>query len=120
LSIERVLAEEPIALNGAAMAERADYLRPQVTGQDAQSRRTKKDADVHSDMDENPDEVEARKTFLSIAQQTKSRGFLAFRRRHSPHNVLPRCHALSLSSTLTVIRILRSKGNAVLNTYIGS
>jgi hypothetical protein len=63
LSIEQVLAEEAIALNGAATAERADDLRPRVTGQDARSRRTKKDADVRRDMDENPDEVVARKTF---------------------------------------------------------
>lgn len=113
-----MLAEEAIALNGAAAAERVDDLRSQVTGQDAQSWRTKKDADVRSDMDENPDEVEGPKGILSIAQQAQSRGSLAFRRRHSQHNVLPRCDALSLSSTLTVIRILRSKGNAVLNTYI--
>ena len=63
LSIEEVLAAEAIALNGAATAERAGDLRPQATEQDAQSRRMKKDADVRSGADENPDEVETRKAF---------------------------------------------------------
>jgi hypothetical protein len=63
LSIEQVLAEEAIALNGAATAERTDDLRPQATEQDAQSRRMKKDADIRSGKDENPDEVETRKAF---------------------------------------------------------
>jgi putative tryptophan/tyrosine transport system substrate-binding protein len=44
------------------------------------------------------------KGILSIGQQAQSRASLALRRRHAQHNILPRCHALSLSSTLTVIR----------------
>jgi hypothetical protein len=118
LSIEQVLAEEAIALNGAATAERTDDLRPQVTGQDAQSRRTKKRRGCTQRHGRKSRRGRGPKGILSIAQQAKSRGSLAFRQRHSQHNVLPRCHVLSLSSTLTVIRILRSKGNAVLNAYI--
>jgi hypothetical protein len=63
LSIEQVLAEEAIALNGAAAGERAGDSRPQATGQDAQSLRMKKDADVHSGQDEGSGEVERRKAF---------------------------------------------------------
>jgi hypothetical protein len=63
LSIEQVLAAEVIALNGVATGERGGDPRPQATEQDAQSRRMKKDADVRSGADENPDEVEKRKTF---------------------------------------------------------
>ena len=63
LSIEQVLAEEAIALNGAAAGEGAGDSRPQATGQDAQSLRMKKDADVHNGQDEGSGEVERRKAF---------------------------------------------------------
>jgi hypothetical protein len=63
LSVEQVLAEEAIALNGAAAGERAGDSHPQTTEQDVQSRRMKKDADMRSGKDENPNEVEKRKAF---------------------------------------------------------
>src|SRR3984885_5112560 len=63
LSIEQVLAAEVIALNGVATGERGSDPRPQATEQETQSRRMKKDADVRSGADENPDEVEKRKAF---------------------------------------------------------
>jgi Patatin-like phospholipase len=63
LSIEQVLAAEVIALNGVATGERGGDPRAQATEQDTQSRRMKKDADVRSGADENPDEVEKRKAF---------------------------------------------------------
>src|ERR1700753_1064946 len=63
LSIEQVLAAEVIALNGVATRERGGDPRPQATEQDTQSRRMKKDADVRSGADENPDEVGKRKAF---------------------------------------------------------
>src|SRR3984957_10904920 len=63
LSIQQVVAAEVIALNGVATGERGGDPRPQATEQDTQSRRMKKDADVRSGADENPDEVEKRKAF---------------------------------------------------------
>src|ERR1700722_15763862 len=63
LSIEQVLAEEGIALNGAAAGERAGDSRPQTTEQDVQSRRMTKDADVRSGKGESLNEVETRKKF---------------------------------------------------------
>ena len=63
LSIEQVLAEEAIALNGAVAGEGTGASRPQATAQDVQSRRMTKDADVRSGKDESLNEVETRKKF---------------------------------------------------------
>jgi hypothetical protein len=66
LSIEQVLAEEAIALDGAAPGERTADLLEQATKQDEQSRRSKKDADVRGAPDEKSEDVERRKAFYRL------------------------------------------------------
>ena len=63
ISIEQVLAEEADAIHGAKQKSAIEALRAHASAQPAESRRARKDADTRSGIDEDPADVERRKSF---------------------------------------------------------
>ncbi len=63
ISVEQVLLDEAVAIQGATGKSTIETLRTLVNAQPAESRRASKDADTRSGLDEDPSDVERRKEF---------------------------------------------------------